>query len=206
MAGFFLAPGLFFAAGPFPAALFAALAFAAAAAFFLAAHALGVAIAAALVPPVATSGLAMSIGEYEVAIGALLLFAVNIVAIVGAAGVALWAVGIRQVVKPKSFTHLLSYALGLTTIVLALALVFSPPLLAPPVELVEAVESALADDYRLRRIRLDGEREGVGVQVDVGGSRLPDTELQQRLRDIARDHLGEDATVRLTYRFEALVK
>jgi uncharacterized hydrophobic protein (TIGR00271 family) len=166
----------------------------------------GVAIAAALVPPVATSGLAMSIGEYEVAIGALLLFAVNIVAIVGAAGVALWAVGIRQVVKPKSLTHLLGYALSLITIVLALALVFSPPLLAPPVELVEAVESALADDYRLRRIRLDGEHAGVGVQVDIGGSRLPDTELQQRLRDIARDHLGKDATVRLTYRFEALVK
>jgi hypothetical protein len=148
----------------------------------------------------------MSIGEYEIAIGALLLFAVNIVAIVGAAGVALWAVGIRQVVKPKSLTHLLGYALSLITIVLALALVFSPPLLAPPVELVEAVESALADDYRLRRIRLDGEREGVGVQVDVGGSRLPDTQLKQQLRGIARDHLGKDATVRLTYRFEALVK
>ncbi|MHC5112717.1 MAG: DUF389 domain-containing protein [Planctomycetota bacterium] len=45
----------------------------------------GVAIAAALLPPVATSGLATSIGDYDLAFGALLLFAVNMVAIVLAA-------------------------------------------------------------------------------------------------------------------------
>jgi uncharacterized hydrophobic protein (TIGR00271 family) len=166
----------------------------------------GVAIAAALVPPIATSGLALSIGEYGVAIGALLLFGVNIVAIVFAAALSLWAVGIRQVTKPKGITRVLDYALTGITIALVLALVFTPPLLDPPVELVEAVQSELGDDYRLWRIRLDEEREGVGVQVDVGGPKLPDPELGQRLRDLAYVHLGEGATVLLTYRYENLVR
>jgi uncharacterized hydrophobic protein (TIGR00271 family) len=166
----------------------------------------GVAIAAALVPPIATSGLAMSIGAYEVAIGALLLFAVNILAIVGAAAVALWAVGIRRLAKAKGATRLLGYALAVITIALMLELALSPPLLDPPVELVEAVESALEDDFRLRRIRLDEGRKGVGLQVDVGGARLPDAELKQRLRGLAQEHLGEEATVRLTFRYETLVK
>ena len=166
----------------------------------------GVAIAAALVPPIATSGLALSIGAYEVAIGALLLFAVNILAIVGAAAITLWAVGIRQLAKAKGVTRLLGYALTVITIALMLELAFAPPLLDPPAELVEAVESALEDDFRLRHIRLDEERKGVGVQVDVGGSRLPDSELKQRLRDLAQEHLGEGATVRLTFRYETLVK
>ena len=166
----------------------------------------GVAIAAALVPPIATAGLALSIGEYGVAIGALLLFGVNIVAIVSAAAISLWAVGIRQVAKAKGVTRVLDYALTGITIVLVLALVFTPPLLDPPVELVEAVESELGDEYRLRRIRLDEEREGVGVQVDIGGPKLPDPELGQQLRDLAYVHLGEGATVLLTYRYENLVR
>jgi hypothetical protein len=148
----------------------------------------------------------MSIGEYAVAIGALLLFGVNIVAIVFAAAISLWAVGIRQAARPKGITRLLDYSLTAITIVLVLVLVFVPPLLDPPAEMVEAVESALADDYRLRRIRLDEEYGGTGVQLDVGGSRLPDSDLQERLRDIAQEHLGQDATVLLTFRYETLVK
>jgi uncharacterized hydrophobic protein (TIGR00271 family) len=166
----------------------------------------GVAIAAALVPPVATSGLAMSIGEHGVAVGALLLFGVNIVAIVGAAAVSLWAVGIRKVAKHEGFTRALDYIVTGVTVALVVALTLVPALLDPPVEMVEAVETALADDYRLRRIRLDEEREGLGVQVDVGGSRLPDAELKQQLQDIAHEYLGKDASVLLTFRYEVMVR
>ena len=55
----------------------------------------GVAIAASLIPPVATSGMALAIGELSLASGALLLFLTNIVAIVLGTAVSLWAVGIR---------------------------------------------------------------------------------------------------------------
>lgn len=56
----------------------------------------GVAIAAALVPPIATAGMSMALGESRLAGGALLLFLTNIVAIVLGAAVGLWAVGIRS--------------------------------------------------------------------------------------------------------------
>lgn len=55
----------------------------------------GVAIAASLIPPVATSGMALAISDFSLASGALLLFLTNIVAIVLGTTVSLWAVGIR---------------------------------------------------------------------------------------------------------------
>jgi hypothetical protein len=46
----------------------------------------------------------------------------------------------------------------------------------------------------------------MNVQVDVGGDRLPDAMLQQRLAELAREHLGDEAGVRLTFRYETLLK
>jgi uncharacterized hydrophobic protein (TIGR00271 family) len=56
----------------------------------------GVAIAAALVPPIATSGLALSLAEYRLFGGALLLFATNIIAIILGTAITFWAVGIND--------------------------------------------------------------------------------------------------------------
>jgi len=55
----------------------------------------GVAIAAALLPPVATSGLALAAARLDLALGAGLLFAANFLAIVLGASVSLTVVGIR---------------------------------------------------------------------------------------------------------------
>ena len=55
----------------------------------------GVAIAAALVPPIATSGMALTMGDIVLSGGALLLFFTNIVAIVLGTAVTFWAVGIN---------------------------------------------------------------------------------------------------------------
>ena len=54
----------------------------------------GVAIAAALVPPIATSGLALTMGDLKLSGGASLLFFTNIVAIVLGTAFTFWAVGI----------------------------------------------------------------------------------------------------------------
>ncbi len=56
----------------------------------------GVAIAAALVPPIATTGLALATGQFRDAGGAALLFLTNIVAIILATAISFWAVGIRS--------------------------------------------------------------------------------------------------------------
>ena len=64
----------------------------------------GVAIAAALVPPIATSGLALSIGNFDLAFNALLLFTINMVTIVLASMTSLWVVGIRNIEKMSRWT------------------------------------------------------------------------------------------------------
>ena len=55
----------------------------------------GVAIAAALVPPIATSGMSLTMGDFVLSGGAALLFFTNIVAIVLGTAVTFWAVGIN---------------------------------------------------------------------------------------------------------------
>lgn len=55
----------------------------------------GVAIAAALIPPVASIGLALSLGELAVARGATLLFAVNVVVIILISALVLSLMGVR---------------------------------------------------------------------------------------------------------------
>jgi len=55
----------------------------------------GVAIAAALVPPIGTAGMALTMGNFELGGGALMLFFTNIVAIVLGTAMTFWAVGIN---------------------------------------------------------------------------------------------------------------
>jgi uncharacterized hydrophobic protein (TIGR00271 family) len=54
----------------------------------------GVAIAAALIPPIATSGMALAIGNMTLSLGALLLFLTNVVFIVLGTSLVFWSIGI----------------------------------------------------------------------------------------------------------------
>ena len=148
----------------------------------------------------------MSIGDFDLAFGALLLFAVNMVCIIMAAALTVWALGIRYMGKTKRLIRVIAGGLTILTIIMVLVLTFTPPLLQPGRDLIEAVETTLADDYRLRRIRLGSEIGVKNLQVDLGGAQLPDSVLRDRLKMIARLHLGEKAGVRLTFRYEVFVK
>ena len=55
----------------------------------------GVAIAAALVPPLASSGIALSTGDFGVSAGAFILLLTNLVAIVIGAAIVFWALGVQ---------------------------------------------------------------------------------------------------------------
>ena len=55
----------------------------------------GVAIAAALVPPIATAGIGIALGEADIATGSTLLFATNVVFIILGASITFVAVGVR---------------------------------------------------------------------------------------------------------------
>jgi uncharacterized membrane protein len=165
-----------------------------------------VAIAAALLPPIATSGLALSIMNFEMAIGAALLFAVNVVGIIVASAVALWAVGIQSLKTRTTANRLIGSALSVSAVVLVLSLALAPPPTEPPAVLVKAVEETLDEELRLRKIHLRQEPGGLVAQIDLGGTREPDAELRAALADVVDQHLGESAGVRLTYRFEVLIR
>ena len=62
----------------------------------------GVAIAAALVPPIATSGIALSCLSFQLSLGSLLLFLTNIVTIILGCTIVFWAVGIDARKSKKS--------------------------------------------------------------------------------------------------------
>ena len=62
----------------------------------------GVAIAAALVPPIATAGLAVPLGSWFLAGGAALLFFTNVIAIILGTAITFWAVGISTYVDTKN--------------------------------------------------------------------------------------------------------
>jgi hypothetical protein len=167
-----------------------------------------VAIAAALLPPIATSGLASSIGNYHLAAGSMLLFLVNIVAIVFASYLSLWAVGIRFQPAPRLATRVLRNGLALVILATALTLTIAPPRSAPPPELVAAVDLHLEThrgdaQLRARRLRLKWDANGnLVLQIDLGGARNLTPEARRELLEIARAHLGEDTRVRLTFRHE----
>jgi uncharacterized hydrophobic protein (TIGR00271 family) len=168
----------------------------------------GVAIAAALVPPVATAGLALSSGHYITALGALLLFLVNIEVIIVAAALCFWAVGIHKLKKGTPLMRVLRVGASVATIAIVLMLVFSPSIHAPPEDLTEGVERAVVGEYRLRELSLRRRPGGFDtyIQVDLGGTDLPGPAIRERLRNVTRKHVGKDVDVRLTFRYEDVVE
>jgi len=165
----------------------------------------GVAIAASLVPPIASSGLALSIGHYVLAIGAMLLFLVNVVAIVFASAATLWAVGLRNPRGLNPASRLLAASVSAATIATTIWLALSPPRYVPPLALIQDIESVLDVGFRLRKAELKYEG-GPVIEINVGGSIQEHPEWGAQLTEIARKHLGEDASVRLRYGHETMLR
>ena len=94
----------------------------------------GVAIAAALVPPIATSGLALTMGDLKLAGGASLLFFTNIVAIVLGTAMTFWSVGISTRVssdRPQVWPRYWFLAFVIISFLLAAWMTYFNPLVAP---------------------------------------------------------------------------
>lgn len=89
----------------------------------------GVAIAAALVPPIATIGLSLTLQEWENALGASMLFAANVVCIILGAGCSFFASGIRwQAVKKEQARWFRGVAIAIVLVSLGLGVRWHPPL------------------------------------------------------------------------------
>jgi len=161
----------------------------------------GVAIAAALVPPIATSGLALSTGDFGLAFNALLLFVINMVTIVVASMTSLWAVGIRNIDKVSRWT--LNAASGLLIAVMFLGVYLSvqPKLVQPaskvPPDLVEVVVNNLGNEYRLQGIALAYDELGAQLNIRISGPHLAPPEVADDIRALARKQLSRPIRVRL---------
>lgn len=165
----------------------------------------GVAIAAALVPPVATVGVSLAHGRLAIAEGAALLFATNLVAIVLGSALAFQAVGVRvqREAGPRK--------LWVSRVVLGLFLagaVLSVPLtslylsrIAPvpgPDPLPEAPLQALRARLATQgALLLRVEQVDEGLLLVLASGEAPTPALGQRLADLAAEELPATLPVRV---------
>jgi len=167
----------------------------------------GVAIAAALVPPIATSGLALSLGNYHLAIGALLLFVINMVTIVLASMVSLWVVGLRNIGKASRWTLTAVGVVMLSVIALGVYLSvrpdYRPHAKQVPVELMTSMQERLGDDFRLDSVAVAYDELGVQLNVRVLGKTLASEEVADEIRVLTRDHFNAPVRVRLITEIQA---
>ena len=146
----------------------------------------GVAIAAALVPPIATAGIATALMEWPLAAGALTLFAVNIVNIVLGAAFSLYAVGLRGDTPPGRRQVWIQHAIA-TLIVLAALLATAltvrfGPTVKLPAPTVAELEEIL--DRRGARLSTPPIRDAKGVRLTLEAPALPDRELLRSLERV----------------------
>ncbi|MGK0186665.1 MAG: putative hydrophobic protein (TIGR00271 family) [Verrucomicrobiales bacterium] len=183
----------------------------------------GVAIAAALVPPIATVGISLSFGETEVARGAALLFATNVVAIVLGAAINLYAAGIRGRLKSSSQTKPLwarRAVLGLLCLCVLLAIPLGSAILSSVVEkknrlfrrqlpqglrpaLIESLNPTADGSAVEGRVTVVGIRRGSNpdgstiLELDISAPSPPDSLQLDATAKAARDFFGEPVMIRV---------
>jgi uncharacterized hydrophobic protein (TIGR00271 family) len=170
----------------------------------------GVAIAAALVPPIATTGVSLAWGETANASGAAMLFGSNVVAIILGAALSLYAGGVRGKREARTRQRWVRLAfLALLIAVVALAFPLASGLSSligqPPPRVSPAVRAELGDALTDRELRLDAvvlTRQGPETIVDVtvaSEQRVDPAEID-RIAAIVRRTMGDDQRVRVTTR------
>ena len=168
----------------------------------------GVAIAAALVPPIATTGLAISMARWELAFGAGLLFLTNIVAIILGAACSLWAVGIRST-HAHSFTSSWGTRamVALAIIAIGLGIYESTSPVVVPDTLRQEITSLLVGqrDSNLVDIRLVRFSESQEIQIVVASPNPADRDLLDQLSELAANHFERPTKVRLETRLVQMV-
>lgn len=168
----------------------------------------GVAIAAALVPPVATIGVSFALHHTANAQGAALLFGTNVVAIILGAAVAFYAGGIRprkaaegQPARWVRHTLLVLILIAaVLTIPLASVLISNlagdPPLGDKPREVIEK-QVATWPDHQLVSTRYFENPEERGVEIVVRAPEPVHSSRVRALAEILRQELGAEMKLRL---------
>ena len=155
----------------------------------------GVAIAAALVPPIATVGIGLALGQTEVALGVALLFGTNIVAIVLGAGLNFMLAGISGIHKAgawgrRSLITLILVCLGLAVPLTSVLL----SRLSRSVRLESAIESKLPEGVKLVSV---SRLRGGGFEVEVESEKAVKEGLASEIAETIEEIEGGKESVKL---------
>jgi uncharacterized hydrophobic protein (TIGR00271 family) len=159
----------------------------------------GVAIAAALMPPLATVGLGFSLGNAWVAGGALLLFAANIAAISLAAGIVFFLLGIRpQIWGPESRRQLWRWLAVFLVVLMAIAVPLGVIMVgivreATQERIIETVlieHLAAEKDQQLVTLEVTGETKSPLIVATIRSTRPFDQEKVDELARAVSERLG----------------
>jgi uncharacterized hydrophobic protein (TIGR00271 family) len=161
----------------------------------------GVAIAAALVPPIATSGLALSLGDLHLAAGALLLFVINMATIVLASTACLWVVGLRSQKRISRWTVVAWGAFVAAVLTLGSYLLVRPPQSPPttevPMRVIPVLRQSLGPGYRLESLAVTYDELGVQLNIRIVGSTHLPEDAAHALRAVAREEFDQPVRIRL---------
>jgi uncharacterized hydrophobic protein (TIGR00271 family) len=167
----------------------------------------GVAIAAALVPPIATAGVALSHGDVITFIGAVTLFLTNIIAIVLGAAAALFAVGMQAQhlhTKEKRWTRHVIMGLTVGAVILSVPLIYflydSLPKDEISETLLQDIEQAIEanDGITFDEIELDTREEQPVYTVTLLADQAAyEADLSNELDQLIESRIGKPCRVRV---------
>jgi uncharacterized hydrophobic protein (TIGR00271 family) len=156
----------------------------------------GVAVAVALVPPLAVVGITLALGEYSLATGAVLLFLANVAGIVMAAAITFLICGLvpggRLLAGSGAIAGGMRWA-ALAVIIMVLPLHFTRGHVLPagdPSEEVEVVVERFVDEasWSAEVVEVTTERTGAGLVIDIVVTESP---LMPNAEDVA-GHLADE--------------
>lgn len=167
----------------------------------------GVAIAAALVPPIATSGVALSHGDLITSAGAAMLFITNIVAIVLGAAAALFAVGMQAKhlhAREKRWTRHAVMGLTVGAVVLSVPLMYFLYASLPKGLIPDKTEAAIAllvtDENRGQLITIDARDLGessIQVEIVIESQTPAGPWLVKQIDELLEKDLGQTCNTRV---------
>ena len=164
-------------------------------------------IAVALVPPLATIGICLELGEATLANGALLLFATNLAAIVLSGAVMIFAAGFRpqQASRTGATARIGFVAAVALVVVVAIPLFVHTRNSIADSDANQTVDDAIPDWDPLVRVEsLDVDDTGDSVTVDLVVTSPSDPVSVWELARLLRERLGKPVDVELRVQLEAV--
>ena len=166
----------------------------------------GVAIAVALVPPLATVGVAWELGATAEALGALLLYSTNLIAIVLSASVVMFVSGfvpnyVREAARGKIGLRLLPWVIAL--IAIALPLAAHTRAVVEDEAFIREIASAVAVwDPQAVVVHLDADRNGDRATVSLTVATSAEPQPAWELAKAVADDLGLQLELDVNYQQE----